>query len=86
VPGTAPVPVAQWIADGRSVPVESPSLGLDESGRPLVLTNNVLLGLTETGQLTVLAQDERLWNATLVPVDDGTLLRTSDGRVHRLDY
>ncbi|TDV40673.1 hypothetical protein [Actinophytocola oryzae] len=61
------------------------SLALDATGMPLVVVENVLLGVTDQG-VVVLGQDERLRDATLFTSADGVLVQTRDGRAHRLGH
>jgi hypothetical protein len=65
--------------------LHEPQLGLDSTGQALVLSEDMLLAVTPTGEVTALAQDERLRRATLVPVEGGTAVLI-DGEPYRLDY
>jgi hypothetical protein len=81
-------PIAIRLARGESpdtVPLHLPSLAFDPAGRLLILTDDVLLGLTDQG-IVVLGQDDRLWSMTLVATADGPVVRASDGVMHRLGY
>jgi hypothetical protein len=81
--------VAIRLARGEApdaVPLHKPSLALDRDGRPLILTDDVLLGVTDQGAVVVLGQDDRLWSMTLVTTEDGPAVRTADATTHRLGY
>lgn len=87
--GKLGAPVAVRIAAGEpadTLPLWLPSLGLDAAGRPLVLVDDLLFGVSDQGRLIVLGQDDRLRDMTLVTVDDGVLVRSRDGTLHRLGY
>lgn len=87
--GAPDTPVAVLLARGEpaeTLPLRSSSLGLGRAGQPLVLVEDLLLGLSDQGKLVVLGQDDRLRDMTLVTVDDGVLVRSGDGTTRRLGY
>lgn len=82
-------PVAVRLAGGEpaeAVPLVSPSLALGRDGRPVVLVEDLLFGLSDQGKLVVLGQDDRLRGMTLVTVEDGVLAQARNGAPHRLGY
>lgn len=56
-PGAPAVNLGEGVAPDR-LALESPSMALDASGRPMVLVDDVLLGMTDQG-VVVLGQDWR---------------------------
>lgn len=76
--------VDRWRSGWRLL-LAGASLAVDASGTPLVLVEDVLLGVTDQG-VVVLGQDSRLWDGRLVTRDDGVVLKTRGGTPHRLGY
>jgi hypothetical protein len=77
------VQLAHGVLPGE-LSLHEPSLGVDSTGRLLVLSEDVLLAVSPT-EVTVLAQDERLRSAQLQPVAGGTVVEFGSG-AFRLDY
>jgi hypothetical protein len=83
------VPVAVALAHGadpRTVRLPNASLAFDSTGRLLVLSDDVLLGVTVKGEVRLLAQDERLMGGRLSAVEGGAVVTLRDGTVHLLGY
>ncbi|OLF07771.1 hypothetical protein BLA60_25950 [Actinophytocola xinjiangensis] len=87
--GTDQVPVAVQLAHGTApsaLTLDQTTVAFDVAGRPLVLDDDVLLGLSAAGDPVVVAQDERLRGARLFGVEGGALVRAADGTLFRLDH
>lgn len=87
-PSSTGEPVATLLASGTRpdvLPLAEASLALDATGTPLVLVDDVLLGVADQ-DVVVLGQDSRLRGARLFTRDDGVAVQTRDGMAHRLGY
>lgn len=82
-------PVSVRLARGTTpgdVWLRTASLAFDSTGRLLVLSEDVLLGVAANGSVSVLAQDERFRHGRLTAVEGGAVVTLRDGSVHRLGY
>lgn len=89
VGGDDDVPVAVALARGAepsAVSLRDATTAFDSTGRVLVLSEDVLLGVAAAGPVTVVAQDERLRGGRLTAVEGGAVVTLRDGTVHRLGY
>lgn len=87
--GDGAVPVAVQLAHGTAPSALTPDyypIAFDSAGGPLLLDDDVLIGLSGAGEVVVVAQDERLRGARLYGVAGGALVRTADGTLFRLDH
>ncbi|MBB4907185.1 hypothetical protein [Actinophytocola algeriensis] len=87
--GSDDVPVAVALAHGAdpaTVRLPYATLAFDSAGGLLVLSEDVLLGVTVEGAVTVLAQDGRLHGGKLSAVEGGAVVTLRDGTLHRLGY
>jgi hypothetical protein len=73
-------------ADPATVRLPYATLAFDSAGGLLVLSEDVLLGVTVEGAVTVLAQDGRFHGGRLSAVEGGAVVTLRDGTVHRLGY